>query len=116
MAGDLTVDVDEYFANLSEAEQNRIFTNAGAEAIRNGADVNQVVNARRGMYTTADGHQATHEGITRRGVYGRSVSGHQDGRRTSAPVVPRLMPEELQRMARNKDEYLALLRQYRFIR
>lgn len=37
-----------YFESLSREEQNRRFTNAGAEAIRQGADVSRVVNARRG--------------------------------------------------------------------
>lgn len=37
-----------YFDSLSQAEQNKAFTVAGAEAIRLGADVSQVVNARRG--------------------------------------------------------------------
>lgn len=37
-----------YFDSLSRADQDRIFTNAGAEAIRLGADPAQVVNARRG--------------------------------------------------------------------
>ncbi|WP_394620940.1 hypothetical protein JNUCC0626_18150 [Lentzea sp. JNUCC 0626] len=36
------------FNALSEAEQNRQFTRAGAQAIRDGADIAQVVNARRG--------------------------------------------------------------------
>lgn len=40
----------EYFESLSPAEQDRIFTKAGAEAIRNGASESAVVNARRGMY------------------------------------------------------------------
>jgi len=39
---------DDYFESLSRSEQNRIFTNAGAEAIRNGANAQAVVNARRG--------------------------------------------------------------------
>ena len=39
----------DYFDSLSAAEQDRIFTKAGAQAIRDGADPNQVVNARRGM-------------------------------------------------------------------
>lgn len=38
----------EYFDSLSEAEQDRAFTKDGAEAIRSGADITQVVNARRG--------------------------------------------------------------------
>lgn len=37
-----------YFDSLSPAEQDRIFTGAGAEAIRLGADPAQIVNARRG--------------------------------------------------------------------
>jgi hypothetical protein len=37
-----------YFEGLSKAEQDRVFTNAGAEAIRAGADPITVVSARRG--------------------------------------------------------------------
>lgn len=39
---------DDYFESLTEAEQNRTFTESGAWAIRNGADPIKVVNARRG--------------------------------------------------------------------
>jgi len=42
----------DYFESLSRAEQDRVFTKAGAEAIRQGADEISVVNARRGMYRT----------------------------------------------------------------
>lgn len=37
-----------HFRSLSETEQNRQFTVAGAAAIRDGADIGRVVNARRG--------------------------------------------------------------------
>ena len=37
-----------HFNSLSEAEQNRQFTVAGARAIRDGGDIGRVVNARRG--------------------------------------------------------------------
>lgn len=37
-----------YFDQLSKAEQDRRFTKAGAEVIREGADLARVVNARRG--------------------------------------------------------------------
>jgi hypothetical protein len=37
-----------YFDSLSVEEQDRIFTKAGAEAIRLGSDIAQVVNARKG--------------------------------------------------------------------
>lgn len=48
-AGDLRTDPDAYFRSLSRDEQDRIFTKAGAQAIRDGADMGRVVNARRGM-------------------------------------------------------------------
>lgn len=47
LAGDLTTNPDDYFHSLSPAEQDHIFTKGGAESIRLGADVSQVVNARR---------------------------------------------------------------------
>lgn len=40
----------DYFDSLSRSEQDRVFTKAGAEAIRAGADPVSVVNARRGAY------------------------------------------------------------------
>jgi hypothetical protein len=52
-ADDLRTDPRRYFDSLSTAEQSRQFTVAGAEAIRSGADIAQVVNARSGMYSAA---------------------------------------------------------------
>lgn len=48
MTGDLRTDPKAFFRSLSATEQDRVFTKAGAEAIRLGADIGQVVNARRG--------------------------------------------------------------------
>lgn len=48
IAGDLRTDPDAYFRSLTPAEQDRTFTRAGAQAMRDGADMGQVVNARRG--------------------------------------------------------------------
>lgn len=92
---------DSYFDSLSRSEQDRIFTKAGAEAIRAGADPVQVVTARRGatgiqygngigretransgrrMLQTQIGRNAdgspifgyvTTEGTTRRGQFGK---------------------------------------------
>ncbi|MCW2900304.1 MAG: hypothetical protein JWO67_2569 [Streptosporangiaceae bacterium] len=45
---DLATDPKAYFDSLDEPEQDRVFTIAGAKAIRDGADIGQVVNARRG--------------------------------------------------------------------
>lgn len=49
VADDLTTDPRAYFDSLSGPEQERIFTRSGAKAIRDGADMGRVVNARRGM-------------------------------------------------------------------
>lgn len=45
---ELATDPRKYFDSLSREEQDRAFTQAGAEAIRDGADISQVVNTRRG--------------------------------------------------------------------
>lgn len=58
----------EYFNGLSETEQDRTYTKAGAQAIRDGADLFQVVNSRRGM---KPGGLVTTEGTSRRGSFGR---------------------------------------------
>lgn len=83
----LVSDPNDYFRSLSKANQDRMFTKSGAEAIRDGADVGQVVNARRaaegllpagGRYTLAE-QQLLRGGNTARGalsrvdVYGRPV-------------------------------------------
>lgn len=62
-------DTDRYFSGLGAAEQDRIFTKAGAEAIRDGADIGQVVNARLGM--TPAGTTYTGSGRGRRRHAGR---------------------------------------------
>lgn len=58
----------EYFNSLSEAEQDKLYTKSGAQAIRDGGDLFQVVNSRRGM---KPGGLVTTEGTSRRGNFGR---------------------------------------------
>lgn len=113
-----------YFDSLSRAEQDRTFTVAGAEAIRHGADIGQVVNARRGMQTAGvRGRrlQVTTEGTTTRGFAGMRLGARRDGikregdRYRSARRV-RLMPEQIFREARgNRDETLRLLRLHGYL-
>lgn len=70
-----------YFESLPEAAQDKTFGKAQAQAIRDGADLFQVVNARRGMSyagVSADGSRRgqkvasdfTREGTTRRALWG----------------------------------------------
>jgi hypothetical protein len=94
-SGGLVTSPRGYFDSLSAAEQNRVFTRAGAQSIRDGADMGQVVNARRGMTSAG----TTTEATTRRGGAPRG----------------RLMPEEIYRRAGSREEALELLRQHRYL-
>ncbi|MEU9405042.1 hypothetical protein AB0E08_04940 [Streptomyces sp. NPDC048281] len=128
------IDPDDYFRGLSRAEQDRVFGVAGARAIREGADMAQVVNARRGMTTmTAYGRDvlATTEGATRRGAFyrlerarteertGTRFARSRDDVRRGLPQfqlrTPRLMPEEIFRLAESRDEALAMLRRFGYL-
>jgi hypothetical protein len=92
--GDLATSPRAYFDSLDREGQDELLGEAGAEAVRNGADVAQVVNARRGM-ATADGRLYTTEAAGRR---------------------PRLMPEQILRDARDRDDAIRLLRLHGYIR
>jgi hypothetical protein len=112
-SGDLRTDPMAYFRSLSKAEQDATFGKAGAHAVRDGADMGQVVNARSGMYT-ASGQNLTHSGTSRRARYG-GFDITEDGRlvkrpRGSAVKAPRLMPEEIYKLAgADRDKAMALL-------
>jgi hypothetical protein len=120
------IDPSAYFNGLSRAEQDRIFTAAGARAIREGADIGQVVNARRGMYTsTAYGRtlRATREGTTTRGSFYRQERARDIARgRVPANIgrqyrltSPRLMPEEIFELAESRDEAISMLRRFGYL-
>lgn len=134
---------DDYFESLSPAEQDRVFTNAGAEAIRHGADIQNVVNARRnavgpgGLTEARSGLKAplgydangdrirvfaTSEGTTIRGAYGRAEYRRrqemtkQAGDRYRRTTNLRLMPETIVQMADgDADKLRRLLKQYAYI-
>lgn len=146
IAGDMTVSPGGYFDSLPSAadlnerypdlsvamrreagiySQEDIFTKAGARAIRDGADMTQVVNARRGMQKAqVFGKDAliTTEGTTRRGMAYRSL---QRGDRTSDVLAPgeryrrtrspRLMPESIYEHATSRDDAIRLLRAHGYI-
>ena len=74
----LIADPYEYFHSLSREDQVRIFGKSESRAIRDGADIFQVTNARRGMTkvgtTPASRARITAEGTGRRGNF-RTTSG-----------------------------------------
>lgn len=114
----------ELYEAMTPEQRRKAFTVAGSRAIGEGADIEQVVNARRGM-TTAHVHgrdvQATTQGTTKRSFYGRRLrrAGGEfvkvPGQRYTRSTVPRLMPEEIFRIADDRDEQLSLLRRYGYI-
>ena len=92
----------EAFNRMSEAEQNRVFTNAGAQAIRDGADMYQVVNARRGMkYRGA----FTTEGTSKHGWAGQILRRGQK----------RMTPETIYRLNPNREQAVEALRAQGYI-
>lgn len=133
---------EAYFDSLSPAEQERVFTKAGAFAIRNGADPISVVNARRGYFGSApagvsvrrlkpvtigvraDGSPlrvfATSEGTTARGAFARSegnaaLAAEKRGRYRRTTTL-RLMPEQIQIMAGgNPERARELLARYGYL-
>jgi len=84
-ADDARTNPKAWFDGLDEAEQDRQFTKAGARAIRDGADISQVVNARRGAYgltpagarITAAEAKALRNGLDRGHLQTLDVFGHQ---------------------------------------
>jgi hypothetical protein len=86
------VDSQDVFDNMSAAQQRKTFGEAGAKAIRDGADVATVVNARKAMdKVEMFGHkvQVTHVGT--------------GSRRRKNP--PRLTPEECYKQADGDREH-----------
>ncbi|MGV8875488.1 MAG: toxin glutamine deamidase domain-containing protein, partial [Rhodococcus sp. (in: high G+C Gram-positive bacteria)] len=106
------------FDALSEEQQNKIYTRNGAEAIRSGADIGQVVNVRRGNAGLSTGAGRitrtkvygqdlfiSTEGTTKRGFAGKLIR----SRGQSPATSPRLMPEAIAEIAESREEYLRLL-------
>jgi hypothetical protein len=94
----LVHDPYEYFKSLSPEEQDKNYTKAGAQAIRDGADIFQVVNARRGV---KPGGLLTTEGTSKRGNFGRQG--------------PRLMPEAIYAKGLSREATLEELERYGYI-
>jgi hypothetical protein len=124
-----TTDPKRLFRSLTTAEQNQVFTKAGAEAIRLGADPSQVVNAHKGVWTpTAYGTQvqATLEGTTKRGIAGQRLGEEGFAKTTGLKSsryaysrTPRLMPEEIflqaDRLGWDRTEVLRQLKRFGYV-
>ena len=104
-----------YFESLSEAAQDKTFGKAQAQAIRDGADLFQVVNARRGMSyagVSSDGSRRgqrvasdfTREGTTRRALWGGTN-----------PRGKRLTPDAIYAQGLPREATLVLLAKHGYL-
>jgi len=120
---DARVDPKDYFNSLSRSEQDRVFTEGGAQAIRDGADIYRVVNARRkaaGLQSAAENQlgllrqQGTLSDVQAlsgnpRITFSRTISQDRRDKRV------RVMPETIYRIARDRDHAIELLKANGFI-
>ncbi len=162
MSGDYTTDPDAYFKSLPSAaelnekypdltvamrrdagyySQEDIFTGAGAQAIRDGANMGRVVNARRGMSRAQDATQAVRKnlsfasaediangaplfsiastetitipGTSNSGLLTTTTRATRKGGRKNEP--PRLMPESIYQIATDRADAIRLLRLHGYI-
>lgn len=114
---DLRTDPNSFFDHLSKADQDKRFGEADAEAIRSGANIFQVVNSHRGLYTAGDVYgrplQLTREGVTKHGIAGKRAIAT---RKAGAPQGFRLSVAEIYRQAsEDRDLAISLLKKYAYI-
>jgi hypothetical protein len=113
-------------AQMSEAQRRKTFGEAGAKAIAEGADLGQVVNARRGMQSASvlGGRAVTTSEGTVRGEFRRQefrrlqaegVIPRSRSMRGFRPTRARLMPEEIYRLADDREHRVRLLREHGYI-
>jgi hypothetical protein len=101
-----STDPKTYFRSLSDADQDRVFGKAGAEAIRNGGDMSRVVNVTgRKSGLSTPGSPYTTEGTTRRAA----ANARRGGAR-------RLTPQAIfDRYGEDSSAYLRALHQHGYI-
>lgn len=117
-----TATPEDLFKQMSPAEQLKRLGAAGVKALENGADLGQLVNARRGMATAATGRgplKVTTEGVTRRGIGGKALNSgftKVPGQRYQRAKEARLMPETILKLAGDDREHqIAMLRKHGYI-
>ncbi len=109
------------YNSLTPAERRAAgWTLADQKALAEGADMNQVVNARRGLYTAGE-RRYTSEGTTRRALYGGYEIDPETGKLTKLPRgqkkrAPRLSVDQIFIEAGDdRNKAIRLLRQYGYL-
>lgn len=121
----------DYLGSLSEAEQDRVLgSRANGQAFRDGADMNQLINAYRKAGAVRAGQvngsaiKYTREGTTRRGhaYWQMSQAGYvkeqgvfRDGSKYFRVKAPRLMPETIYSIAKDPAGAKRLLKLYGWV-
>jgi hypothetical protein len=114
------------FDAMSPAEQDRAFTKAGAQAVRDGADISQVVNARRGMETAGVSKTRVndqgrvvnerHKTLVTRRVLGRDAFTTTEGvTKRGLRLMPEQIYAEADRLGWSREETIRQLKRFGFI-
>ncbi|MFE5896849.1 hypothetical protein ACFQ67_05425 [Streptomyces sp. NPDC056488] len=113
---------EDLFRRMSPEEQRRRLGAAGVKALEAGADLGQIVNARRGLSTATTSRgpmRVTTEGTTKRGIGSKSLGPFAKvpgGGRYERATEARLMPETIFKLAGDDREHqLAMLRKHGYI-
>ncbi|MFJ4738712.1 hypothetical protein [Streptomyces sp. NPDC088775] len=111
-----------YFNRLSTSDQVRVFGRGGAEAIRAGADIGQVVNARRtaaslSRSTLPDGQRivTTIEGTGRRSSHFARIRRELEQIEGRPMSRIRLTPESIFRLSADRQELVRLLGRHGYL-
>lgn len=127
LAGSMLTDPRAYLDDLDDDGLARTLgSRANAQAYRDSADMNQLVNAyrRTGSVRKAQEYDRsvkyTTEGTSKRGVAYRAMSAmkanqKRDARGRNIVVTRRLMPETVYSIAKDRDDAIRLLRLYGWI-
>jgi hypothetical protein len=113
---------EDLFKQMTPEQQHKAFGAGGADAIRNGADIGQVVNARRGMATATNGKKVTTEGTTKRGIGAKALARNGasiqkvPGQKLPRVNEARLMPETILKNAHgDRGLQIKLLKKHGYI-
>ena len=125
---DARTDPHAYLSELSSAEQDKVLgSKANGQAFRDGADMNQLINAYRKSGAVRSGQingqlvKYTREGTTRRGraywemsqaQYVKDQGVFRDGSKYMRLKSPRLMPETIYSIAKDQADAKRLLKLY----
>lgn len=113
---------EDLFREMSPEEQRKRLGPNGVKALEHGADLGQIINARRGMATAVTGRgpmNVTTEGTTKRGIGAKAMGAPFEkvpGQKYERAREARLMPETIFKLAGDSREHqIAMLKKHGYI-